>query len=232
MKKITFVSIMSFIFLALCSLFEYIFRSFTFEFAWIPLVIGVGCLILSGILAYNAKNNITANILCFIINSVALGLCIRAWYMYRNYDNSLGVMLIVSLACVVYLIIFYLLLYIPFIEKHINVYIWVFLIFTLVIYLAVMFLSKTTYVSTFGYFVIVEIAFILAMCHKQMTAQKLFRDIVLSTYSVFVVAIIIALIMLGADSLDGLDLNPGDGSPFGTIKSPKKQKVAVLPINE
>jgi hypothetical protein len=146
--------------------------------------------------------------------------------MYRNYDNELWVMLLISLVCVIYLLIFYLLLYIPWIEKHINKYIWVFLISTLVVYLVVMFLSETTYISTFGYYVIIEISFILAMCHNQNTLKHLFRDIVLSTYSIFIVAVIIALIMLDGDALDGFDLS-GVDDPMSKIDSPKKRKVSV-----
>lgn len=232
MKKITLVSLMSLVFLSLCSGFEVLARNYFFESPWIPLVIGVIILIFSGILSANAKKNIVLNSICFLANAVALGFCIHAWYMYRCYENSIGVMLLVSLACVVYLLIFYLSLYIPFLEKHINVYIWIYLALSLVGYLIVMFNTETTYVSTFGYYMIIEIAFILAMCNHQLTAKHLFRDIVLSTYSVLIVAIIIALIMLGADSLDGLDGIGGDiGPEGGGIKSPRKQRVSTLPID-
>ena len=225
MKKISFVSLMSFLFLSLCSFVAYISKGANFTNAWSPLLIGVIYLILSGILAYFVRKNVIGNSICFILNSIALGLCIRAWYMYREFDNELWVMLLVSLACVIYLLIFYFSLYIPFIEKHINVYIWIYLIASVVIYLIVMGFSETTYISTFGYFMIIEIAFILAMCNHQYTIQRLFRDIVISTFSVLIVAIIIALIMLGADSLDGIDIGGGD---IGGFKSPRKQKVEIV----
>ena len=216
---------MSLLFLSLCSVFEVLLRNVYFVSPWIPLSIGFILLILSGILVSNVKKNIVGNSVCFFINSFALGLCIRAWYMYREFENPLWVMLLVSVACVIYLLIFYCSLYIPFFEKHINVYIWIFIILTVVGYIFVVCFSKTTYVSTFGYFVIIEIAFILAMCHQQHTVKHLYRDIVLSTYSVIVVAIIIALIMLGVDSFDG-DLG---FSGSESITSPRKEKVISLP---
>lgn len=222
---------MSLLFLSLCSGFEILARDYLFESPWVPLVIGVVILIFSGILSACAKKNIVLNAICFLVNAIALGFCIHAWYMYRCYENSIEVMLLVSLACVVYLLIFYFSLYIPFLEEHINIYIWIFLVLTLVGYLIVMFTTETTYISTFGYYVIIEIAFILAMCHHQTTAKHLFRDIVLSTYSVLIVAIIIALIMLGADSLDGIDGIVDIGAEGGGIKSPKKQRVSTLPID-
>ena len=223
MKKVLFISLISFLFLTLCSIFEQIFRFIIFEFDWIPLFIGVLLLISSGVIACFVKKKLIANIFCFILNSISLGLCIRSWYMYRNFENELWVMLLISVACVIYLLVFYFLLYIPAIEKIFNIYIWSFLILTLVVYLIVISTSQTTYVSTFGYYVIIEIAFIFAMCKTQYTTQRLFRDVVLSTYSVFVVAIIIALIMLGADSLDGVD--PSLDIGFEGLASPKKQKV-------
>ena len=229
MKKITFVSLISFIFLSLCSIFELIFRNIPFENAWIPLIIGVLLLIVSGVIAKIVERKVLGNSLCFLLNAVALGLCIRSWYIYRNFNNELWVMLLISFACVIYLMIFYLLLYIPAIEKIFNIYLWVFLISTLVSYLIVMSLSETTFISTFGYFVIIEIAFIFAMCKTQNTTQRLFRDIVLSTYSVFFVAILIALIMLGADSLDGID--PSLDMGFDGLASPKKQKLLNDTIN-
>ena len=86
--------------------------------------------------------------------------------------------------------------------------------------------TKTTYVSTFGYYVIIEIAFIFAMCKNQNKMQKLFKDIVLSTYSIFVVAIIIAIIMLGADSIDGID--PSLDPDFEGLSSPRKQQISYM----
>ena len=89
MKKITFVSLMSLLFLSLCSVFEVLLRNVYFVSPWIPLSIGFILLILSGILVSNVKKNIVGNSVCFFINSFALGLCIRAWYMYREFENPL-----------------------------------------------------------------------------------------------------------------------------------------------
>ena len=106
MKKITFISLISFLFLSLCSLFEILFREIPFENAWTPLLIGVGLLIVSGIISVRVKKNVIGNVLCFLLNSIALGLCIRCWYIFRNFNNEWWVMLLVSLACVIYLLIF------------------------------------------------------------------------------------------------------------------------------
>lgn len=220
MKKITIVSLASFLFLSISSLVAYFLKYLSIDNPWITLAIGVGILIFSGVIALFANKKILLNIFCFFISSVALGFCIRGWYIYRNFDNPLWLMLLISLVCVIYLLIFYLLLYIPFFDKHFNIYIWVFLGLSLIGYIFLIAFTNTTYISTFGYYSIIEIAFIFAMCRANTNYKHLIRNITLSTYSVFVVAIIIALIMLECDSFD-FDF----GGRESKIVSPKNQKV-------
>ena len=223
MKKISFVSLLSLLFLSLCSFVGYFLRFINFDSFWVPLIFGGFMMIISGIVKIIAKKNMVANIICFFVNAIALGLCLRSWYIFREFDNELWVMLLVSIASVIYLLIFYLLLYIPFFNKHFNVYIWVFLILSFIGYLLVMILTKTTFVSTFGYYMIIEIAFIFAMCRKQETFKQVFLDITVSTYSVIIVAIIMALLMSGADGLDGFDF--GGGGEGSNFTSPKNKKI-------
>ena len=224
MKKISFVSLMSLLFLSCCSLVAYFLRFASFKSAIVPLAIGFGIMVASGVFALCCKKT-PANVICYVANSVALGFCIRSWYIFRGFDNAWWVILLVSLACVVYLLVFYALLYIPVIEKHFNLYFWLFFILTLVGYILVVANSVTTFVSTFGYYVIIEIAFIFAMCKGQKNIKEVFRDIVTSTFTVLVVAIIIALIMLECD-LDGID-----GADFGgeitKRKSPKDVSIDI-----
>ena len=106
-----------------------------------------------------------------------------------------------------------------FFDKHFKFYIWTFLILTLISYILVFIFSETTFISTFGYFVIIEIAFIFAMCKKEDDFADLFRNITISSFSVFIVAIIMLLIML---ECDGLDFDFG-GDLFD-IASPKEKK--------
>lgn len=223
MKKITIVSILSILFLAGCSITEYLLRNHYFEKFITPLIIGFALLIFSGIIILFSKRDILFNIICYIINSIALGFCLRSWYMFREFDNDLWITLLVSLSCVVYLLIFYFLLYIPFFNKHFMFYIWTFFILTLIAYIIVVATSKTTFVSTFGYFVIVEISFIFAMCRTHENFEDIFYNVTISSYSVLIVAIIMLLIMLECDSFDGFDFG-GDGSSITSPKEDKKQK--------
>lgn len=208
MKKISIVSLASLVFLLLCSLVEEIVSLFVFNQV-AALILGVIILIISGIIALAVRESRTVNILCFIISSVAMGFLIRAWYINRGFDNSFSLMLLVSLAAVLYLWCFFALSKIPFIHKSKAAYAILciaYAILSLVLYLIVMLNTETTYVSTFGYYMIIELAFIFAMSLEVNNSDELIRNLTLSTYSVLIVAIIAAVIMLiAAGGGDGCD---------------------------
>lgn len=221
MKKISIVSAMSFLFLIICSTVAYFLRYVSFNSAIVPLVVGVVVLILSGVLAIFAKQKNLLNIICFVLSAIALGFLIRAWYIFRGFDNSFLTILLVSLACIVYLWIFYLLTFIPFFEKHFNWFFWIYFILSFIAYILVIIFTKTTFVSTFGYYMIIEMAFIFALCAESKNLTELVRSITISTYSVFIVAIIIILFMSGGDGFDA-DFS---GFSLNEKKTPKNQRV-------
>ena len=200
MKKITTVSLVSFVFLLLCSLVEYILRD-TLTDQLTTLLLGIGILVVSGVLAIFAKERVLINSICFGLSSVSMGILIRAWYINRGFDNTFGVMLLVSLAAVAYLWIFFALSRIPIFRESRNAYVAFAVIYAILsgaAYLIVMLNTKTTFVSTFGYYMIIELAFIFAMSLEVENPRQLFRNLTLSTYSVFVVAIGVAVAVLVA----------------------------------
>ena len=217
MKKISIVSIASFAFLTLCSLTEYILRPFMQDQLY-TLLIGVGILAISGIITLLSRDNIGLNTVCFVLSSLAMGILIRAWYINRGFDNTLPVMLLISFITVVYLWLFYALSRLPFIRASRRAYLVYAVIFAAVsgiAYLLVMLNTKTTFVSTFGYYMLIELAFILAMSLEVESGRQLWRNLTLSTYSVFAVAlgVLVAVIMAlvcgeGADC----DCDCGEGS--------------------
>ncbi len=207
MKKILIVSSFSFGFLALASVVAYFLR-FLASDVWLPIVIGVLLLVISGLLAFFAKKSITFNAVCSMISAVALGFLIRAWYINRGFDNPIWMMLLVSLAAVAYLWLFFLLTRIPFLRRHPMLVAVLFVLFSFVVYLVVVFSTVTTFVSTFGYYMMIEIAFIFAMCKSAASSCELVRAMTLSTYTLFAVAVIIViLILLGGDGDFDLDLD-------------------------
>ena len=220
MKKISIISIISFIFLSLSYIITYTLRLVEFKLNYLPLIIGFVILAISAIIAVIGKKNLTVNIICLILNSIALGFCLKSWYLFRGFDNQLWVGIVVSLACVIYLLVFYLLLYIPFIDRHFKLFIAIFIVLTFIVYFVIIFTTNTTFVSTFGYFVIVEISFIFAMCNNNYDFDELIRNVTISSYSVLIIAVIILLLMLEFDGFDSLDF----GADTADFSSPKGKK--------
>lgn len=227
MKKIGFVSILSFFFLFISSLIAYILGGISFSNVWFPLTIGVCILILSGGLAFFAKNNTILNAICYLTNGVALGFFIRAWYIYRGFNNPIWLFVLVSLSCVVYLWIVFALSKIPCCYKHPKLFILVVLLLSLVGYILLIVLTKTTYVSTFGYYMIIEIAFLFAMFNSSDNFYELFRKVTLSTYSVFVVAVIIIISIVSGEGDFDLDiaLEEVEIYPVHSDEKRKRQKL-------
>ena len=204
MKKISIVSFASFLFLLLCSGVAVLVRSL-FSSALMPLIIGVAILLASGIIAFVVRESTKVNMLCFVLSSVAMGLLIRAWYINRGFNNTFLIMCLISFAAVFYLWVFVALTKIPFIHRSKIKYITLCVIYaalSAVFYFAVMVKTETTYVSTFGYYMIIELAFIFAMSLEVHTKEELIRNLTLSTYSVFIVAII-AAVFIALAAADG-----------------------------
>ena len=73
--------------------------------------------------------------------------------------------------------------------------------------------TSTTFMSTFGFYMIVLFAFIIAMCIESKTYSELISSMLIATYSIILVALIMGLLMLAGD---GADFDLGlDGSSLG-----------------
>ena len=200
MKKITLVSLASFIFLLICSAVAVLLEGVLTD-AFVALMIGVAILVVSGVLAFVIKESVKINILCIALSSIAMGVLIRAWYINRGFDNSFAVMTVISLGAVLYLWVFFALSKIPFIHKSKAAYTCLCILYTIlsvVFYFLVMLNTETTFVSTCGYYMIIELAFIFAMSLEVNNKKELLRNLTLSTYSVFIVAIIAGVVILAA----------------------------------
>ncbi len=206
MKKVSIVSLCSLLFLSVCSTVAYLLKNIGKDKTIPLLLIGIGALVLSGVLAFFAKRSIMLNVACSLINATALGALIRVWYMLRGFNNSLPLMLAVSLAATAYLWLFWLLAKIPVFNRHTKLFMILFVLLSLAAYITVVFTTKTTFVSTFGYYMIIVLAFIFAMCKSTDEPSELVRAVTLSTYSVFAVAFIVGLAILLDGDID-LDLD-------------------------
>ena len=233
MKKTALVSISSLVFLLMASAVA-VLSKWLFGNAVTALIIGVSILAVSAALALLVRESREVNIVCFIISSVAMGILMRAWYINRGFDNGFGVMAIVSLAAVLYLGLFFALSRLAFVRNSKKAYVAlavIYLIISAAIYTVVVFTTETTYVSTFGYYMIIELAFIFAYSNETATTDELIRNLTLSTYSVFGAAIAIAVFIIiaaaGGDCDCDLDCDCDCfdcGDCFDGISERKKKK--------
>ena len=210
-KKLMFVTAAALAFLAAASLTAYLLgfiKISNTDYGWIFLAAGVLLLIASGIAAFKVRTVSGVNIACFAANAVALGLCIRAWYILRGLENNFLTMLLICLACIACLWIFFLIGLIPSVARHVKLYFWIFSGASFAAYILVIIFTETSFVSTFGYYMLVVAAFIYAMCAEVADLKGLMRSLTLSTYSVFAVAVIAAVVVLTGEGDFSFDFSP------------------------
>ncbi len=205
MKKSALISFSSLIFLLMSSLVAYLLSDTALPSPYIYLALGAGLLASGAVLAYISGEILPLNILCFSLSAVALGFMIRAWYAFRGFENSMEIMILVSLAAAVYLFISFLVLKIPFIKRHRTPFLVIYVLLSLIAYIVVVFTTETTYVSTFGYYMIVELAFLYAELTEVSGLKELVRALTVCTFSVFGVGLVILLMLLLGDG----DIDPG-----------------------
>ncbi|MBQ7344081.1 MAG: hypothetical protein IJW53_04890 [Clostridia bacterium] len=207
MKKITVVSAASFLFLLICSVVARLSKGlFIGNKATLPLIIGIVILAISGIIALIVRERTKVNLFCFALSAVAMGFIMRAWYILRDLDNSIFITLLISLGAVVYLWIYFALIHIPVVKESAGVTVAVsvlYVLISIVIYVILVLKTETSFVSTAGFYAFIEISFIFAMSMEVNDNEELIRNLTLSTYSVFVVAAIVAVFALMAASGSG-----------------------------
>ena len=168
------------------------------------------------------RHKTAADIICLAVNAVAPGLCIRAWYIVRGPENNLLTMFLICLTCIAVLWVFFFAGLIPPFARHAKVCFLVFLLAGAAVYLIFVCVTETAFLSTFGYFMLVEAGFIFGMLFSAENIKRLLRIAALSSYSVFIVAVIIAVTALSEDG-SGFEILACmvDG---GTDTSKKKSK--------
>ena len=229
MKKITIVSAVSFLFLLVSSIVARITLN-VFDNVKTPLMLGVFILALSGLMALIVRESTAVNITCATLSAIAMGFVVRAWYILRGLENSIIIMALISLGAVVYLWIYFAIIRIPVIKESQGVTVAItalYVVLSIVIYLLLVFGTETNFVSTIGFYAFIELSFIFAMSLEVNDNKELIRNLTISTYSVFIVAIVVAVFALAASGGD-CDCDCGgcdcDGCGGETKKSKRKTK--------
>ncbi len=225
MKRCLQTLAVSLVFLIVASVVGYIGRFIPLDFWWI-FGIATAILVVSVILSLALRKNPTYKLFSVFINAVSMGFYLRSWYINRGFDNALWLMLCVSLLAAAYMFIFILPLYVDAINRHYGWYLLVFTVLSIVGYVCLVVLTKTTWVSTLGYYGLLQLGFIMTMSMDGSNRLKLYNSWQVASYTVAVCAVIILIIVLGGDAagdfLDGF--SGGGGGKSSGISSPRQPK--------
>ena len=195
---------------------------------WGMFGVASGVLVLGFVLVLLTRRHNFVKLIIVGVNAVAMGFYLRSWYINRGFNNPLWLMLAVSLLASVYFVVFLLPLLIPSLNRHYGWYLLVFTLLSIVGYVLLVVLTKTTWVSTLGYYGILQLGFIISLSFKCDSRKELYNSFLASSYSVAVCALIILLIVLSdGNGLDGIEGLLG-GFDSG-VSSPLKKKDKSLP---
>ena len=227
MKRCLQTLAVSLVFLVITSIVGYVGRFIPLDFWWI-FGIATGILVVGIAIACIWWKRRRVKFVSIFINAVAMGFYLRSWYINRGFDNPLWLMLCMSLLAAAYLFVFILPLYIDAINRHYGWYLLIFTILSIASYICLVIFTKTTWVSTLGYYGLLEIGFIMTMSMDGKNKFKLYTSWQVASYTVIVCAVIILIIVLGGDAagdfLDGFSGAGGDGTGSRGILSPRKVK--------
>lgn len=227
MKKVPLACLISFAFLFLSSIvtvaLRTVFHDAPKEDAEGFVLIGLFAVVTVGLLylilvKWTHLPRTPLDVICLSVNAVALGVMMTGWYVNRGFHNPLWMMALICLCSVAYLWVTYGIKQLPVLKNHSVFTTVALLLISLVGYVLLVIYTKTTYISTYGYYMIVEVAFFFAVCLPATDEKNLLSHMVVATYSVVTVAVLMLLI-IGSGEVPDLDLDLG----FGGEKKKKKQ---------
>lgn len=206
-------------FLAATSVVGYLAKYIPLEF-WGIFGVAAGILFVSVVLSITLRKVKSITAATLILNAISMGFFLRAWYINRKFDNPLWLILLTALLAALYMAVYVLPLFIPVLRRHCVVYSAVFVALSIAGYVCLIVFTKTTWVSTLGYFGILQLGFSFALLYKSKDVSCTLRSLQIASFSVVICAVIIALVALGGDGLDGL----GDGLDGLFVEPSKKNK--------
>lgn len=231
MKKTLKIYLVSLFFLILCSIIGYFSKYANFKSAQVPLMISSIVFIISLFPCGYGKKSKFLNIILLLMFAIVLGFCIRAWYILRGFDNNFWIMFAVSLFASSFIWLFYLFSFVPGFNSHPKIYTLLFALFFFVIYVGLVFWTETTFLSTLGYYLIIELGFLFASLSSSTNNWELFRKIALSALFVVMIACVIASIATGDFDFDisGIDFSntPNDKKKDKELKITNEKPIIV-----
>jgi len=228
MNRILKTGIVTFLFLLVSSVTGYFAKYIPINEFWPMFGIGSGVLVLGLIILAFFHKHQKIKPFILVLNAISMGFYLRSWYILRGFENELWIMLLVSLLATLYFLVYALFLIFPIINKYYGWYLLVFILLSIGGYICLLFLTKTTWVSTLGYYGIIVLSFILCLSVEDKTTNEKYNRLLIGSYSIAICALIIAIIALGGDGLDGFDIDLGD---FSSPSSPKRKQKTIPSSN-
>lgn len=152
LKTILPASLMIFIVVPVCA---YLLESARFAEDDTPAFIGFGLIVAGGLLSAILHKCGLLNLIPLAVNSVGLGFCLRAWYIFRGFSNSLPVLLAACLIAWAFIPLFWLWSRIPIFDRHPALMSFIFIAPVTAVYCVLIFNTETTWLSTTGFCLIV-----------------------------------------------------------------------------
>lgn len=217
-------------FLAVVSVVGFLAKYIPLDF-WGIIAVASAIFVAGTVLAVTLRKHTIVTVVTLALNAISMGFYLRAWYINRGFDNPLWLILLVTLLASLYMLVYVLPLFIPVLREHCAWYSIAFVVLSIAGYICLIVFTKTTWVSTLGYFGILQLGFSFALLYNSEEKSCTLRSLQIASYSVAICAIIIIIIALGGDGLDGLD-GLGDGLFLGgSSKKEKKVKEPFPPLN-
>ncbi len=187
---------------------------------WIGLIIGIFMMIFSILLYLLGNQNTIFYQLTFLVNMVAIGFFITAYYVFKAYSLSLNDFLVAILVSMAVLILFSLLSRIKLFKRHHKIFLGVFISLSFVISL-ILWLSSSGFTGLSFYFLNIIYFLMIGMVSTPESFKDLSKEMAWISFGAFILISIIVLIIISeGEALSGFDGAIIDGSQ----KSKKKSK--------
>lgn len=220
LKTILPASLMIFIVVPVCA---YLLESARFAEDDTPAFIGFGLIVAGGLLSAILHKCGLLNLIPLAVNSVGLGFCLRAWYIFRGFSNSLPVLLAACLIAWAFIPLFWLWSRIPVFDRHPALMSFIFIAPVTAVYCVLVFNTETTWLSTTGFCLIVAATVIFSMSLEANTPGDALKNMTYSWLGFLAAAVLILVACACCGDADpDCDCCDGCDCPISDRKSRKK----------
>jgi hypothetical protein len=222
--KRTSMIIFGFIGLLIVSLSIYFgFKYLVTHNQWIGLIIGV-LLMIIGILIYQLgeKNQIFYQ-LTFLINMIAIGFSITAYYVFKAYSLTFRDFFVAIIVSIGLLILFSLISRISLIKRHHKIFLAIFIFISFILSLS-LWLSSNIFTGLSFYFLNIIYFFVIGIVSSPESFKDISKEMAWISFGAFILVSIIVLIILSeGEALSGID---GFSISGESKKNQKKSKLS------